>query len=518
MGERVEGTGLSPEDRLAERDRLHRELDRLHGLVHDDAFARPSGMVGAEVEFHLVGPDGEPRLTGHEVLAAIGERAPVHDFQTELARFNVELNLPPVPLADGGLDALVRALDTAIGAAQHAAGDLASLVMIGTLPTLTAAHADHAVLADDPRYRLLDQSILGARGESITIAIDGHERLECTLASIALEAAATSMQTHLEETPASFPRSWNAAQAVAAAQVALGANAPFLLGAHLWHETRIPLFEQVIDTRSRELAAQGVRPRVWFGERWIDSVTDLFDENVRYFPPLLPQRAPEDDPAIDDAAAKRTEAQAAPALAGLRLHNGTVWRWNRPVYAVADGRAYLRLENRVLPSGPTVADTVANIAFLAGTVRALAARDEPIEARLAFADAAGNFHRAARHGPHTLLAWPGRGTIRATDLVLEELLPLAHEGLAAAGIGPAERHRHLDIIAERARSGRTGAVWQTREVRRLMAQAGEPDALPGSPVRSAALAAMVRRYLALQRSGAPVATWPDDATVDEDRT
>lgn len=515
MGERVDGGGLGPEDRTAERARLHRELDRLHALVRADAFDGPSGLVGAEVEFHLVDRNGAPSLTGAAVLAAIAAGAPQHDFQSELARFNVELNLPPVRLADGGLDAMAAALTTAISDAQRAAAGVADLIMVGTLPTLTRAHAQRDAIADDPRYHLLDASIMDARGEDLALAIDGDERLELDLSSIALEAAATSMQVHLEETPSSFPRSWNAAQALAAAQVAVAANAPFLLGARLWDETRLPLFEQVIDTRGAELAAQGVRPRVWFGERWIASVTDLFDENVRYFAPLLPQRAPEDPPA---------DGATAPALAGLRLHNGTVWRWNRPVYAVQDGRAHLRLENRVLSAGPSVADTVADVALLVGAVRGLAALPVPIEERLAFDDAEANLRRAARHGPDAMLVWPGRGTVRAADLVLNELLPLADAGLAAAGVARDERERHLGVVAERARTGRTGAAWQTRTVRRLLADAGDPDAPAGSPARAAALAAMTRRYLSLQRRGAPVASWPDGpddvsgGPTDQDRT
>ena len=491
MGEDVAAAGLTDADRARERARLHRELDRLHDLVASDAFARDDKRLGVEVEFHLVDGEGRAVTENESVLGAIAAAPGGHDFQTELARYNVELNLDPVPLATGGLDALARALDVALHDARTASAGIAELAMIGVLPTLTTEHTHADVISHNARYHLLDASVVAARGGPLDVVIDGRDRLELHLGSIALEAAATSVQLHMDATVEDFATIWNAAQAVAGAQVAVGANSPFVLGADLWHESRIPLFEQVIDTRPPELAAQGVRPRVWFGERWIASVTDLFEENVRYFPPLLPQAEPEDD-----------GADLAPRLAGLRLHNGTVWRWNRPVYAVHDARAHLRVENRVLPAGPTVADTVANLALLvgvvAGAVAGLTEAGEPIEERHAFADAAGDFRRAARHGLEALLTWPGVDRVRADRLLLEVLLPLADRGLASAGVGQDERSRHLDVVAARAATGRTGATWQRDTFRSIAATCG----------RDEALAAMTTRYLALQHEGAPVHTWP----------
>lgn len=491
MGEDVAAAGLTHADRALERARLHRELDRLHDLVASDSLARNRSRLGVEVEFHLVDDEGRAVMENESVLAAIASAPGGHDFQTELARYNIELNLDPVPLAHGGLDALVHALDAALRDARDASDGIADLAMIGSLPTLTTEHTHAEVLSRNARYHLLDASVLAARGGPLEVAIDGRDRLELQLGSIAIEAAATSVQLHMDASVDDFATMWNAAQAVAGAQVAVGANSPFVLGADLWHESRIPLFEQVIDTRSPELAAQGVRPRVWFGERWIASVTDLFEENVRYFPPLLPQAEPED-----------ATVDSAPRLAGLRLHNGTVWRWNRPVYAVRDDRAHLRVENRVLPAGPTVTDTIANLALLIGVVTAAVAglteTGEPIEERHAFADAAGDFRRAARHGLEALLTWPGTDRVRADRLLLDVLLPLADRGLASVGIGQAERTRHLDVVAARAASGRTGATWQRDTFRSIAATCG----------RDEALASMTTRYLALQHEGAPVHTWP----------
>jgi hypothetical protein len=213
------------------------------------------------------------------------------------------------------------------------------------------------------------------------------------------------VQLHLQVSPEDFAHYWNAAQAIAGVQVALAANSPFLFGRQLWQETRITLFEQATDTRPDELKQQGVRPRVWFGERWITSVFDLFEENIRYFPALLPICEDEDPQAELDRG-------VSPQLAEMSLHNGTVYRWNRPVYAVVDGKPHLRVENRVLPAGPSVADVMANAAFYYGLVRSLAESQRPVWTQMSFTTAAENLHEAARYGLDAQLYWPGLGEAR----------------------------------------------------------------------------------------------------------
>src|SRR6185312_17557432 len=261
------------------------------------------------------------------------------------------------------------------------------------------------------------EQIFAARGEDLPLAVDGPERLRTTADSIAPEAACTSVQCHLQVGPEHFPAYWNAAQAVAGAQLAVGANSPFLFGKQLWRETRIALFEQATDTRSDELKEQGVRPRVWFGEQWITSIFDLFEENVRYFPALLPILDDEDPVAVLDAG-------DTPALAELRLHNGTIYRWNRPVYDVVDGLPHLRVENRVLSAGPTVADTMANAAFFFGLVRTLASSERPLWSQMSFSAAEDNFHVASQMGIEAQVYWPGVGQVPAAELVLRRLLPM----------------------------------------------------------------------------------------------
>ena len=234
----------------------------------------------------------------------------------------------------------------------------------------------------------------------------------------------------------------------------MGANSPYLLGKELWRETRIPLFEQATDTRSEELKAQGVRPRVWFGERWINSVFDLFEENVRYFPALLPITDEEDPLEV-------LEAGGTPQLSELRLHNGTIYRWNRPVYDIALGIPHLRVENRVLAAGPTVADMMANSAFYFGLVRAFVESQRPLWSQMSFSAAEENFHVAAEHGIEAEIYWPGIGQVRVTELVLRRLLPMAHEGLASWGVSADVRDRllghHRAALPARAPTARSGS-------------------------------------------------------------
>ena len=287
---------------------------------------------------------------------------------------------------------------------------------------------------------------------------------------MAPESACTSVQLHLQVTPQDFAAHWNAAQAIVGPQLALAANSPFFFGKRLHAETRIELFKQATDTRAIELKNQGVRPRVFFGERWITSIFDLFEENVRYFPSLLAECTDEDPSAM-------LERGEAPHLPELRLHNGTIYRWNRPIYDVVGGKPHLRVENRVLPAGPSILDVMANAAFYYGVVRVLAAEDRPIWTKMSFAAAEDNFNRCARDGLEARVYWPGYGEVGADELVLRHLLPLAYQGLTDWGVAASVRDRYLAVIEGRCKSGVNGAVWQSRRVRDLE----EAGAWPSTP-------------------------------------
>src|SRR5689334_23364615 len=434
MGEEVEQQEFSRADRTRYREKVRRCLDVFARMLREARFDTDDPMTGLEVEFNLVDEKGDPALRNTEALAAIADPA----FQTELGLFNIEINVPPVKLREGGLEKFEELLRRDLNGAEARSAEIgAHLVMIGILPTLAADHMTAESISPNPRYKLLGEQILNARGEDISIQISGIgniEKLETSTDSIVPEAACTSTQFHVQTSPDSFAEYWNAAQAIAGIQLAVSANSPYLLGKELWRETRIPLFEQATDTRSEELKAQGVRPRVWFGERWITSVFDLFEENVRYFPALLPI-TDEEEP-LDTL-----EGGETPKLAELRLHNGTIYRWNRPIYDIADGVPHLRVENRLLAAGPTVADTIANAAFYFGLVRALVESPRPLWSQMSFSAAEENFHVAACRGIDAQIYWPGIGQIRATELVLRRLLPMAQQGLEAWGASGAEIDR-----------------------------------------------------------------------------
>ncbi|NHD18219.1 MULTISPECIES: glutamate-cysteine ligase family protein [unclassified Actinopolyspora] len=497
MGRYVADQAFRPGDRQRYRDKMQRGLDALARMLAEDNFSFPHQQMGLEMELSLVDEVMNPSMSNAEVLEKIDNPS----FTTELGQHNIEFNVPPRMLAGRGALELEEQLRASLVDADAKAHDNgAKLVMIGTLPTLRSAHFDPRWLSRPSRYGLLNQQICAARGEEILLHMagsplgsHGQERLRSHAESILPTSACTSVQLHLQVSPDEFAAHWNAAQCLAGAQIAVGANSPFLLGKALWQETRVPLFQQATDSRPEELKNQGVRPRVWFGERWITSIFDLFEENVRYFPALMPESEEEDPVAALDAG-------RAPNLSELLLHNSTVWRWNRPVYDLVDGVPHLRVENRVLPSGPTVIDVLANAAFFYGAQRALAEQDRPLWTKISFATAEENFYNGARHGMNARLYWPGLGWLPAHELMLRELLPLAHEGLKACGVSDAVRERHLGVLEQRCRARQTGADWQRNTVLALQEHTD----------RQTALVEMLRRYTALGTVGEPVHTWPTE--------
>ncbi|WP_205474553.1 glutamate--cysteine ligase [Nocardioides sp. SYSU D00038] len=489
MGAEVDAQEFSRADRTRHREKVRRCLDVFARMLREERFDTDDPLTGLEVELNLVDEAGDPALRNSEALEAIADP----DFQTELGQFNIEINVAPASLREGGLTTFEESLRRSLNDAETKSAAVgAHLVMIGVLPTLAEGHMGVHSISASSRYLLLSEQILDARGEDISIDIAGTapgERLRTTADSIVPEAACTSTQFHVQTSPDDFAAYWNASQAISAIQLALGANSPYLLGKQLWRETRIPLFEQATDTRSEELKAQGVRPRVWFGERWITSVFDLFEENVRYFPALLPITEEEDPLAV-------LESGGTPELAELRLHNGTIYRWNRPIYDVADDVPHLRVENRVLAAGPTVADTIANAAFYFGLVRSLAASERPIWSQMSFSAAEENFHVAAQHGIDAQVYWPGVGQVPATELVLRRLLPLAHEGLAEWGVETEVRDRLLGIIEQRCLQHTNGADWFVRR----MAERADQE-------RFDALRATLLDYRDRMHSNEPVHAW-----------
>jgi hypothetical protein len=490
MGEEVAARTFSREDRQRYRAKVKRCLDVFARMLAESRFDADHRSIGLEIELNLTTDEGDPAMRNADVLAAIADE----DFQTELGQFNVEINIPPRTLEGPLFSALERDLREDLNAAEDKARRAGGhMVMIGILPTLDEAHMGVESFSDNPRYALLNEQIFAARGEDLHIAIAGVERLSTYADTILPEAACTSVQLHQQVDPSAFAAYWNAAQSIAGIQLAVGANSPFLFGRELWRETRIALFEQATDTRPEELKAQGVRPRVWFGERWVTSIFDLFEENVRYFPALLPLVEDEDPEAL-------LERGDTPRLPELRLHNGTVYRWNRPVYDTVRGRPHLRVENRVLPAGPTVADILANAAFYYGLIHELVTADRPLWSQMSFSAAEENFHAGARDGIEARVYWPGLGEVPVAELVLRRLLPVAHRGLETLGVDAGDRDRLLGMIEQRCIRQTNGAAWQAATFRHLYGER-KLD-------RMDALRELTLRYRELMHSNAPVHEWP----------
>src|SRR5918995_524546 len=486
MGDDVAVTVFSREDRQRYRAKVKRCLDVFARMLSESRFDVARGSIGLEIELNLTDEEGDPALVNAKVLEVIADA----DFQTELAQFNVEINVSPRSLSGTVLSELEHDVRVSLNNAEEKARAVgAHMMRVGILPTVTDRHLTAESFSANPRYQLLNEQIFAARGEDLDIRIAGVERLATYADTITPEAACTSVQLHLQVDPAAFGIHWNAAQAIAGVQLALAGNSPFFFGKELWRETRIPLFEQATDTRSEELRAQGVRPRGWVGERWITSIFDLFEENVRYFPALLPV-CEEEDPV------EKLAGGDVPRLQELRLHNGTIYRWNRPIYDVVKGRPHLRVENRLLAAGPTVADTMANAAFYFGLVRALAESERPLWSQMSFSAAEENFHVAAQQGIDAQIYWPGVGQVSATELVLRRLLPAARAGLDSWGVPAAESDRYLGIIEQRCLHETSGAAWFVERVRER-----------GGEDRYDALRATLLEYTERMHSNEPVHLW-----------
>jgi gamma-glutamyl:cysteine ligase YbdK (ATP-grasp superfamily) len=490
MGDRVPTSFFTAQDRQRYRHKVRRCLDVLERMLAEGRYETGRKTMGIELELVLADQDENLANVNSEVLSRLAST----DFQTELGQFNLEVNIAPHNMAGSVFTELEEELDTSIGFADRKAREVgAHVAVIGIMPTFGDRDVALSAFSNNPRFIALNEQIILARGENLAVAIDGVEHLACETNSIIFEAAGTSIQFHLQLSPDTFAAAWNAAQTVAGVQLALGANSPFFLGRELWRETRAILFEQATDTRSEELVAQGVRPRVFFGERWINSPVELIHENVRYFSALLPYCDDEDPVEV-------LERGEIPHLTELRLHNGTVWRWNRPVYDVQRGKPHLRIENRVLPAGPTVADMLANAALYYGLVRSLCDQERPIWRRMTFSAARENFYAGARYGIDAKQFWPGLGNVAVTDLMLRRLLPLAYDGLDLWKVEPADRDRLLGIIEQRCLRRTNGADWQAKAFHRFQDHHRYD--------RARALCEVTKLYVEWMRTGEPVHTWP----------
>ena len=472
-----------------------RDLQALERMLADQAFETDVMRIGAEQELFIVDGSWQPAPNALAVLADIADG----HFTTEVGAFNLELNLDPQVFEGECLSRLEAQLDQLLTVGRSVAGAAGlQLVLTGILPTIRKGDLSLANMVQNPRYLALNNALMDLRGEAYELHIKGTDELRVRQDSVMAEACNASFQVHLQVRPDEFVNLYNVAQLLAGPVLACATNSPLLFGKRLWAETRIALFEQAVDTRRPGHHLRERSARVTFGHDWVtSSISELYREDITRFRPVL---APDDhaDPFLDLAEGRP------PSLQALRLHTGTVWRWNRGCYGVTDGKPHLRIENRVLPSGPSVVDEVSNAALWLGLMRAIGARHPEVNRMLPFEVARSNFVAAARQGLGAHLTWLDGADHNAGTLALEVLLPLAGEGLEAAGVAEADRQRYLGVIERRIRSGYTGSRWLLGSLNNLRNQGTSGQRL------NTLTAAMVAR----QRAGTPVAEWTP-AALDE---
>ena len=464
------------------------DLRALDYMLDNDLIETGVRRIGAEQEMFLVDENLRPAPVAMQVLEHAGDAR----LTTEIARFNLEANLTPQRLNGDCFSRMEVELKQVLARARASAIHFgADVLLAGILPTLQKSDLTLENLTPIPRYRQLNDSVVRLRGGPFSIHIKGLDEINIMHDNIMMESCNTSFQLHFQVNPKEFAPQYNLAQAITAPVLAAAVNSPVLFGHRLWQETRLALFQHSTDARSAAEQARSHPTRVSFGDGWIQkSVLELFQEQVARFRMIMINEPGENPLAL----LARGEI---PQLTALRMHNGTIWPWNRACYGMMNGTAHLRIENRALPSGPTVLDEIANAAFFVGLMISLPNEYDDIAKVMSFDDAKSNFFAAARHGLSAQLTWINGKTHSASDLIIDHLLPLARQGLNEASVNPADVDHYLGVIEERTRSGQTGAQWTMKSLGAMNDQPRE--------VRNRLLAAEI---LMRQKSEEPVHRWP----------
>jgi gamma-glutamylcysteine synthetase len=499
MGVEIDTEHFTEEEKLRFKQRLDQQLRVLQQVLRRPDFDRRERSVGTELEMSIVDVRGRPCPISKELV----EEAHHPAITVEMGAFDIELSTPPAALAGKPFSMLGESMRSTVQKIRElAARHGARVVPISILPTLRLEDFNSETITDCPRYRALARGMSAARGSAFDISIEGEDQLLFSSRdAVAMEAANTAFQVHLSTSPDEFASLFNAALLLSAPVIAAAANSPTFLGKRLWHETRVALFKQAGDDRPAALDSDtALPPRVNFGNGWVrEGAYELFLESVTLHPPLLSVCSE-----LDHTTRSAERAGQLPKLNELRLHHGTVWTWNRPVYDPDNGGS-LRIELRALPAGPSHEDMLANAAFLVGAMLGIRDRMPELVSALPFLLAKQNFFRAAQYGLEAQLSWPRRSgrapELRSASDVLLELLPIAREGLLVAGVDEDERTRYLDVFEERVRSGQTGAVWQLRALSELKSQGLRDDD---------ALSTLLDCYIAGFDSERPVHTWSLD--------
>lgn len=490
MGLAIDRTDFTEEDFTRFRDRLGTNLKALEKLLAQPEFGGGPLTFGAELELYIVDANGRPLLINQDIQKSLNDP----QLTLELNRFNLEYNFSPVLVSNHCLKATEQEALSALKKINRCAERWGGKVFpIGILPTLKSTDLGRQVMTDLPRYHALTDELSRIRRGPFTIDIKGEEHANLEMEDVTLEGANTSFQIHLRVPPAEFADTYNAIQLVTPLVLAASANSPLLFGKRLWHETRVPLFKQSIDSRRPDPIHP--RPaRVNYGHSWMrKSALELFTEVVRLYRPIIPICSDEDP-------FSALRAGDTPQLQELRLQMGTVWLWNRPVYDPVDG-GHLRIEMRTLPAGPSVVDMMANAALIIGLARLMQSSINQLLPSIPFDYCVRNFYRAAEQGLAAELIWPSttqsEPEYRTAANILNNLLPMIPEQLAALGFQNNDVAPLLKIIHERLDNRQTGAQWQLDKLTSLRKQMALPEALQ----------AMQEQYQDYSLRNVPVSEW-----------
>lgn len=467
---------------------LLRDVRAMDRMLKEGWFEIDNIRIGAEQELCLIDRNAKPASIAMELLEKMNDSS----FTTELAKFNLEANLDPLLFKDKCLSemesSILEKMDIVRKAVREFDGDIA---LAGVLPTIRKSDLHISNLTPLPRYRAICDAINKLRGEEYDLRIQGADELLMKFDTPLLEACNTGFQVHLQVNPDEFVQKYNYAQAIAGPVLASAVNSPLLFGKRLWSETRIALFHQSVDTRKVGDHLRDTSPRVTFGNDWLnESILEIYQEDIARYRVILSAEVDEDVDAL-------MESGKVPELMALQVHNGTVYRWNRPCYGISNGKPHLRIENRVFPSGPTVTDEMANAALWLGLLNGMDQAYPDIRKSIEFDDAKMNFFAASKMGLDTKFRWADGKRYNAVDLICNELLPLARHGLEKAGVDSGDIKSYLDIIEERTESAQTGSYWTVNSY----------NSLSKSVTREQALTAVTNAMIKNQKKGEPAHKW-----------
>ncbi len=456
MGERIKRTTADTAERMAFVQHLINDVKALELLLKNGQFEDDIVRIGAEQELCLIDDHNRPFGINLKLLEAINDP----HFTTELANYNIEINLDPFELSRGCFSQVEAQLTELLEKAEDKIkGFNGRLLLAGILPTISKKEVGLDHLTPIPRYFALNDTLKAFKGDDFSLKIRGVDELFLKHDSVMFEACNTSFQLHLQIPSHDFVKSYNWAQAIAGPVLSVCCNSPMLMGRELWKETRIALFQQSLDTRKTAFSLRNQTPRVGFGDHWeTGSVAEIFKQDISKHRVLLTKP-------ITENALEQVGKGKIPRLLALCLHNGTVYRWNRACYGIGNGKPHLRIENRYIPSGPSVIDEMANFAFWVGLMKGRPKAFDDMPAMMDFKVAKTNFIKAARTGKETLFLWCGNN-YSAKKLITNKLLPIAYEGLLASNVDKTDIDRLLGIIEQRTR-GRTGDQWQVHNFRNL---------------------------------------------------